>query len=68
MHKISLNGGVFMKRANKKIDRFPKKQKHSFPSSAIEAAQKEAEGYTGVKETEMLEEIAEELSPDDYEK
>ncbi|NMA82587.1 MAG: hypothetical protein GX962_01830 [Epulopiscium sp.] len=57
-----------MKRVNRKIERFPKKQTHSFPSSAAQAAQKEAEGYTGVEETTELVEIAEELSPDDYEK
>lgn len=56
----------FMKKKSNNIQRYPKKKTHTFPTSALEAAQRESEGYTGVEDTETLVEMAEEWNPDDF--
>ena len=61
-----MNGGAFMKKSIRKTERFPKKQTRSFPKSVLQVAQRESEGYTGVEDTKMLEEMAKELNPDDF--
>ena len=45
---------------NKQYTEIPKEKTHTFPTSALEAAQRESEGYTGVEDTETLVEMAEE--------